>query len=107
MKRKIQAFIWDSARLEYEARQSCEFVTTGELFGRSSYAFAFKKDNPWLHKISLSILVLHENGIMEDLERNWILLNNTSCHTKEASPSTLGLTNMAGVFMLVLAAFCS
>lgn len=40
---------------------------------------------------------------MEDLERNWILLNNTSCHSKEASPSTLGLTNMAGVFMLVLA----
>ena len=35
--RVIQAFIWDSARLEYEARQSCEFITTGQLFGRSSY----------------------------------------------------------------------
>ncbi len=35
--RVIQAFIWDSARLEYEVRQSCDFITTGELFGRSSY----------------------------------------------------------------------
>lgn len=33
----IQAFIWDSVRLEYEARRSCDFITTGELFGRSSY----------------------------------------------------------------------
>lgn len=34
---KISAFIWDSARLEYEAGHSCDFVTAGELFGRSSY----------------------------------------------------------------------
>lgn len=34
---KIQAFIWDSARLEYETKNSCDFITTGELFGRSSY----------------------------------------------------------------------
>ena len=34
---KIKAFIWDSTRLEYEARKTCDFVTAGELFGRSSY----------------------------------------------------------------------
>ena len=33
----IKAFIWDSVRLEYEARRSCNFIITGELFGRSSY----------------------------------------------------------------------
>ncbi|CAF0713911.1 unnamed protein product [Brachionus calyciflorus] len=98
---KIQAFIWDSARLEYEARKSCDFITTGELFGRSSYALALKKGNPWLQKISLNILTLHENGFIEDLDKEWILLNNTSCQIRDSSPSTLGLTNMAGVFMLV------
>lgn len=45
-------------------------------------------------------MILHENGIMEDFDKKWILLNNTNCQTKD-SPSTLGLTNMAGVFMLV------
>ena len=38
---------------------------------------------------------------MEDLDQNWILLNNTNCQMENSSPSTLGLTNMAGVFILV------
>jgi glutamate receptor ionotropic, NMDA 1 len=37
---------------------------------------------------------------MEDIDKDWILLNYT-CLSKDSSPSTLGLTNMAGVFMLV------
>ena len=49
-----------------------------------------------MHKLSLEILALHENGDMEDLDKNWILLNITNCVTKDSSPSTLGLTNMAG-----------
>ena len=28
-------------------------------------------------------------------------LNNTNCQTENSSPSTLGITNMAGVFILV------
>ena len=62
-----------------------------------------RKGNPWLNKLSLCILSLHENGYMEDLDSKWILLNNTLCQGKDSSPSTLGLTNMAGVFMLVAA----
>ncbi len=62
---------------------------------------ALKKGNPWLQKLSLSILSLHENGVMEDLDQEWILLNNSACQTKDSFPSTLGLANMAGVFMLV------
>ena len=56
---------------------------------------ALKKGNPWLNKLSLQILVLHEIGLMEELDKKWIFLNNTICATKD-SPSTLGLTNMAG-----------
>lgn len=82
-------------RLEYEAIRSCDLITTGELFGRSSYGLALKKGNPWLNKISLEILGLHENGIMEEFDKKWILLNDTYCKTKD-SPSTLGLANMAG-----------
>ena len=57
---------------------------------------ALKKGNPWLQKLSMQILSLHENGIMEDLDKEWILLNNATCGNKDSSPSTLGLTNMAG-----------
>jgi hypothetical protein len=39
---------------------------------------------------------------MEDLDKDWILLNNTNCITKDSSPSTLGLTNMAGLSIFLL-----
>jgi ionotropic glutamate receptor NMDA 1 len=51
--------------------------------------------------LSLSILSMHENGIMDDLDNEWISLNNTSCQVDDLFPSTLRLSNMADVFMLV------
>ena len=93
--RKISALIWDSSRLEYEARQSCEFITTGELFGRSSYGLALKKANPWVGKLSYAILGFHESGRMEDLDAKWISINSSNCQSQYSTPSTLGLKNMA------------
>lgn len=57
----LQAFIWDSSRLEYEAAQNCDLVTAGELFGRSGYGIGLQKDSPWTQEISLQILALHES----------------------------------------------
>jgi len=34
---------------------------------------------------------------MEVLDNKWILLSDTKCPERDASPATLGLTNMAGV----------
>lgn len=43
-------------------------------------------------------------GIMESLDNLWILRNNLlNCEENEKTPNTLGLKNMAGVFILVLA----
>ena len=36
------------------------------------------------------------DGSMEDLDGKWIMAKDTACPEKEASPATLGLTNMAG-----------
>jgi len=57
----LQAFIWDSSRLEYEAAQNCDLVTAGEFFGRSGYGIGLRKDSPWTQEISLQILALHES----------------------------------------------
>jgi hypothetical protein len=59
-----------------------------------------KKDNPWLTKLSLGILSLHENGIMEELDRDWIS-NNTYCQSEDSFPSKLRISNMADLFTLV------
>jgi hypothetical protein len=33
---------------------------------------------------------------MEEFDNKWILVSDTKCPERDASPATLGLTNMAG-----------
>ncbi|XP_044018621.1 glutamate [NMDA] receptor subunit 1 isoform X2 [Aphidius gifuensis] len=99
---KLMAFIWDSSRLEFEAAKDCELVTAGELFGRSGYGIGLQKGSPWADAVTLAILDFHESGFMEILDKNWILQGNLQqCEQFEKTPNTLGLKNMAGVFILV------
>lgn len=99
----MNAFIWDSARLDYEAAKDCELSTSGELFGRSGYAIAMTKGSLfWTEKVTLALLGMHEIGYMEELDNKWIFLDEQICEEKsENFPATLGLKNMAGVFILV------
>ncbi|KYN41066.1 Glutamate [NMDA] receptor subunit 1 [Trachymyrmex septentrionalis] len=99
---KLMAFIWDSSRLEFEAAQDCELVTAGELFGRSGYGIGLQKGSPWADAVTLAILDFHESGFMESLDNLWILHGNLQqCEQFEKMPNTLGLENMAGVFIVV------
>ncbi|VDK17990.1 unnamed protein product [Anisakis simplex] len=99
----LDAFIWDSTRLEFEAARNCELRTRGALFGRSAYGIGLQKNSPWTPHITNAILRLTENGKMEELYEKWI----TSPSSKECiqgppkSPARLGLTNMRDVFILV------
>ena len=120
------AFIWDSSRLEYEAAKDCELVTAGELFGRSGYGVGLQKGSPWTDSVTLAILDFHESkllnsastiayiisfilmlppgGFMEALDKQWIFHGSIQqCEQFEKTPNTLGLKNMAGVFILVAA----
>nr|KAG5703998.1 hypothetical protein BaRGS_032087 [Batillaria attramentaria] len=98
----LQAFIWDSPRLEYEAANDCDLTTAGDLFGRSGLGIGLKKGSMWTHSVSLAVLELHESGFMEKLDNRWILVDSKSqCPEGNSAPATLGLTNMAGVFMMV------
>ncbi|CAG0921507.1 unnamed protein product, partial [Notodromas monacha] len=56
----LNAFIWDSSRLEYEAAKDCDLVTAGELFGRSGYGIGLQKGSPWTDRVTLAILDFHE-----------------------------------------------
>ncbi|KAL8615464.1 hypothetical protein ACOMHN_053800 [Nucella lapillus] len=99
---ELQAFIWDSPRLEFEAANDCDLTTAGDLFGRSGLGIGLRKDNLWTHPVSLAVLELHESGDMEELDNRWILVDSKSqCPEGNSAPATLGLTNMAGVFMMV------
>ncbi|CAF4707499.1 unnamed protein product, partial [Rotaria sp. Silwood1] len=98
----LNAFIWDSPRLEYEAAQDCDLVTAGELFGRSSYGIALRKKDAWINPLSHTILSFHETGFMELLDNKWIYSkNDKQCPDRSSSPATLEFHNMLDVFQLV------
>ncbi|KAJ6222112.1 hypothetical protein RDWZM_000657 [Blomia tropicalis] len=102
LKGELDAFIWDSPRLEYEAAQDCELAISGELFGRSGYGIGLQKNSFWTNEVTLALLRMHESGFMETLDNRWILGSEKECDAKiESFPNTLGMKNMAGVFILV------
>jgi ionotropic glutamate receptor NMDA 1 len=60
----LNAFIFDSARLEFEASRNCELRVHGPLIGRTSYSIALQKDSPWTAHITQFILQLTESGYL-------------------------------------------
>ncbi|KAL3206745.1 hypothetical protein MRX96_039951 [Rhipicephalus microplus] len=88
---------WNSRRLS-----TAILVTAGEQFGRSGYGIGLQRNSFWVDKVTLTLLEMHESGYMEQLDSKWIIRDGEKCETKnERTPATLGLTNMAGVFILV------
>ncbi|XP_071531320.1 glutamate [NMDA] receptor subunit 1-like isoform X2 [Panulirus ornatus] len=100
----LQAFIWESSRLEFEAAQDCDLMTVGDLFGRSGYGIGLQKGSPWADKITLDILDLHERGYIEDLDKLWIWKEDANCRddTQDLNFSKrLGLKNLEGIFIMI------
>ena len=65
--RRLNAFIWDSSRLEFEAARDCRLITAGELFGRSGYAVGLRKGSPWTDRVTLAVLDFHERPFIFSL----------------------------------------
>ncbi|CAB3405067.1 unnamed protein product [Caenorhabditis bovis] len=98
----LDAFIWDSTRLEFEAARHCELRTRGSLFGRSAYGIGLQKHSPWTPHITSAILRMSESGVMEHLDQKWIDSNKEKCIVEvHKSPARLGLVNMKDIFILV------
>lgn len=98
----LDAFIWDSTRLDFEAARHCDLRTRGALFGRSAYGVGLQKNSPWTPHITSAILRMAESGAMEHLDSKWIDNKESKCVTDaHKSPARLSLWNMRDVFILV------
>ncbi|CAD5212359.1 unnamed protein product [Bursaphelenchus okinawaensis] len=99
----LGAFIWDSARLDFEASKNCELRVRGTLFGRSAYGIGLRKNSPWTPYITSGILKLAEKGEIQKLEHKWInSAGKEKCHHEvHKTPARLGLQNMRDLFILV------
>ncbi|KAK6735998.1 hypothetical protein RB195_018957 [Necator americanus] len=98
----LDAFIWDSMRLDFEAARHCDLRTRGALFGRSAYGIGLQKNSPWTPHITSAILRMAESGTMEKLDAKWVDNKESKCTTEtHKSPARLSLWNMRDVFILV------
>ncbi|KAF8363665.1 nmr-1 [Pristionchus pacificus] len=99
---KMDAFIWDSIRIDWEASRNCELRPRGSLFGRSAYGVALQKGSPWTPHITTAILNMAESGVMEGLDHKWIGEPNGMCIPDAVkAPDRLGLSSMRDLFVLL------
>ncbi|EEC15663.1 glutamate receptor, putative, partial [Ixodes scapularis] len=96
---QLDAFIWDSSRLEFEAAQHCELVTAGEQFGRSGYGIGLQRNSFWVDKVTLTLLEMHESE--SPLSVSFIILSSRQGEDTVLPRAWLGPFISAGVFILV------
>ncbi|GAB1292099.1 Glutamate receptor ionotropic, NMDA 2D [Apodemus speciosus] len=105
--RKLDAFIYDAAVLNYMARkdEGCKLVTigSGKVFATTGYGIALHKGSRWKRPIDLALLQFLGDDEIEMLERLWL---SGICHNDkiEVMSSKLDIDNMAGVFYMLLVA---
>lgn len=65
--RKLDAFIYDAAVLNYMAGrdEGCKLVTigSGKVFASTGYGIAIQKDSGWKRAVDLAILMLFGDGM--------------------------------------------
>ena len=102
------AFIWDSVVLEHVVHTSeCGTLTTvGKLFGKIGYGLGLPKDSLYTKQISTVILELRHKGYTDFLEQKWLRSHggcNQRVNDNGEAGSQITITDMAGVFFLILA----
>lgn len=85
--RKLDAFIYDAAVLNYMAGkdEGCKLVTigSGKVFATTGYGIALQKDSRWKRPIDLALLQFLGDGKLHLGDRNWSTLN-ILCPSMEA-----------------------
>lgn len=81
--RKLDAFIYDAAVLNYMAGrdEGCKLVTigSGKVFASTGYGIAIQKDSGWKRQVDLAILQLFGDG---ELKKGKVPI----CPTQMSSP---------------------
>ncbi|KAF3699754.1 Glutamate receptor ionotropic, NMDA 2C [Channa argus] len=105
--RKLDAFIYDAAVLNYMAGkdEGCKLVTigSGKVFATTGYGIALQKDSRWKRPIDLALLQFLADGDTQKLQTVW-LTGICRNEKKEVMSSKLDIDNMAGVFYMLLVA---
>uniref|UniRef100_A0A1W7RAA1 Glutamate receptor 1 n=1 Tax=Hadrurus spadix TaxID=141984 RepID=A0A1W7RAA1_9SCOR len=102
------AFLMESVSIEYLAERNCELTQIGGLLDTKGYGIATPAGSPYTTLLSSAILKLQETGKLHNLKVKWWKKKGGGlCVEDEKKTSTstneLGLANVGGVFVVLLA----
>uniref|UniRef100_A0A061QLI4 Glutamate receptor 1 n=1 Tax=Cupiennius salei TaxID=6928 RepID=A0A061QLI4_CUPSA len=106
VKKGNYAFLMESTTIEFNTMRDCELTQIGGLLDSKGYGIATPPGSPYRALISSEILKLQEEGVLYVLKEKWFLSNAGKCKDedkKTTSASELGLPNVGGVFVVLLA----
>ncbi|CAH1800081.1 unnamed protein product [Owenia fusiformis] len=100
------AYLMESTMLDYTIQRNCDLMQVGGLLDSKGYGIGTPVGSPYRDRISMAILSLQENGKIQLLYNKW-WRNAGSCNRddkkKESKASALGVENVGGVFVVLLA----
>ncbi|GFX39850.1 glutamate receptor ionotropic, kainate 2 [Trichonephila clavipes] len=105
VKKGNYAFLMESTTIEYYTERDCDLTQIGSLLDSKGYGIATPPGSPYRALISSEILRLQEDGVLHMLKEKW-WKDAGRCKDDDKKPtsaSELGLPNVGGVFVVLLA----
>lgn len=103
----MYAFFMESAAIEYLVERRCKLSQVGGLLDSKGYGIATSKGTPYKDYLDHAILKLMEGGVLHKLKIKWWKQKRGggACQASGGGGgvSPLGLSNVAGVFLVTLA----
>lgn len=100
---KIAVFINNEPSQKYLALNDCGVALSGNSFHQEKYAFALKRGSPLLASLNQAILNAWDSGYIEDLYYRRFVWNDP-CKSSSSDTEALRLSNVGGLFIMVLVA---
>ncbi|XP_071495259.1 glutamate receptor ionotropic, kainate 1-like [Diadema antillarum] len=107
VKQESYAFFWDAPILDYIKQTECDLMTVGKPFNLKGYGIATPQGAAYRDNLSVAILKLQEEGILEEIKKKWFEREsicpeevvNSNPNTKA---SAIGLSKIAGAFYVLI-----
>ncbi|XP_013407964.2 glutamate receptor ionotropic, kainate 2 [Lingula anatina] len=107
VKHSNYAYLMESTMLEYAIHRDCELMQVGGLLDSKGYGIGTPMGSPYRDQISMAILELQEGGRIQILYNKWWkntgTCNRENAKKQDSKASALGLQNIGGVFVVLLA----
>ncbi|XP_066583356.1 uncharacterized protein [Prorops nasuta] len=99
------AFFMESTSIEYYVQRFCNVTQIGGILNEESYGIAMRKDAKYRNNLTIALLYLNENAIINQLKLKWWTAKRggDKCvekYTNKAAP--LDLQDVGGVFLFFL-----